>query len=84
MAWMAGRFFDTFTSSEPDSDDELPDVSDSELESELEEDGATFRIGFFVAGGSPPSSESESDESELELVSELELGLALRFDILVT
>ena len=56
-------------------------MSDSELESELDEDdGDAFRVDFFAVGGSLSSSESESDDSELELVS----GLALRFDVLVT
>lgn len=68
------------SSDSDEDDDELSDLSDSELESELDEDDAAFRVDFFAVGGSLSSSESESDDSELELVS----GLALRFNFLVT
>jgi hypothetical protein len=62
-------------------DDDPPDVSSSELESELEEDTALRFNLLVVGGGLLPSSESES-ESELELESEVEGDSALCFDVL--
>jgi len=78
LDWIADRFLGEFRSSEPAAEDELPDVSLSELEleSELEEDGA-FRVDWLVPGTSLSSSELES---ELESDSELEVDMALRFD----
>jgi hypothetical protein len=78
LDWIADRFLGEFRSSEPAPEDELPDVSLSELEleSELEEDGA-FRVDWLVPGTSLSSSELES---ELESDSELEVDMALRFD----
>jgi hypothetical protein len=65
-----------FGESELESGGDPPDVSPSELESELEEDAALrFRLFFF--GGLLSSLESES-----ELALELEVDFALCFDVL--